>query len=302
MSTILNPSQLIQHRVEKLRIVKESAQGTKKGLFSGLPDPTGLTKQVDGFISGLKDDVFEVQINPEKYERTVKINYRAPQAQGEPAPTQQFNRVEGETLSISFILDGTGVVPPSTTNPNELLESAVAEIADFAKRSAGLGGYTDTGYVTRRIIQLKKIAVDYVDETHEPPIVIIIWGDAPPFRGRLVDLKVTYTLFNPDGTPLRAEIQVQFKEHQERSQLATAGLSGGEGLAAMAVSKVGGLFRSSPDLSHTRLVSQADTLPLMTENIYKDASYYWQVARANGLTHFRALEIGTELLFPPIER
>jgi nucleoid-associated protein YgaU len=49
------------------------------------------------------------------------------------------------------------------------------------------------------------------------------------------------------------------------------------------------------------LVRDGDTLPLLCERIYGDPGYYIDVARFNGLVHFRCLEPGTRLHFPPLE-
>ena len=59
---------------------------------------------------------------------------------------------------------------------------------------------------------------------------------------------------------------------------------------------------SSPDLSHVKLAKRGDTLPLMCQDIYGDVNMYLEVARVNGITNFRDLEPGTEILFPPIKK
>jgi len=41
---------------------------------------------------------------------------------------------------------------------------------------------------------------------------------------------------------------------------------------------------------------------LMCYRIYRDASYYPEVARHNGLTDFRNLVPGTRVSFPPLRR
>jgi len=58
--------------------------------------------------------------------------------------------------------------------------------------------------------------------------------------------------------------------------------------------------RSSPDLTHVVEVKEGDTLPLLCYRVYKDCSYYPQVAKANNLTDFRHLKPGTKLSFPPL--
>ena len=60
--------------------------------------------------------------------------------------------------------------------------------------------------------------------------------------------------------------------------------------------------KSSPDLTHERVVKEGDNLPLMTYRIYGDPKYYLEVARVNGLTNFRKLTPGQKIVFPPIEK
>jgi Contractile injection system tube protein len=283
----------LTHTINKLRITQvddNSTANVESSVFSN-------------FINNAAGDskVFEVQINPDKYVKHFKNTYTRAHAQNKSTPSHNFHTVEGQDLTINFTLDGTGVISTSVTDLSSLAAEVATDVVDFASRSVGLGGVTDTSYVTRRIEALRKVVYDFNPKHHKPPTVVVTWGDVPPFKGKLTDLQVTYTLFSPNGAPLRAEIQVQFKEHGE-----SVSQSGGAGAAAGALAglgaSIGGALLSSPDLTHRRTVKATDTLPLLCGEIYRDTSFYWQVAQANNLTHFRELEVGAELFFPPIER
>jgi nucleoid-associated protein YgaU len=92
-----------------------------------------------------------------------------------------------------------------------------------------------------------------------------------------------YTLFKPDGTALRANVTLKFKENIDfKTKLKMAQMS-------------------SPDLTHVRTVKAGDTLPLMTYRIYGDSSWYPEVARFNNLRHFSAIKPGDEIHFPPLK-
>ena len=56
----------------------------------------------------------------------------------------------------------------------------------------------------------------------------------------------------------------------------------------------------SPDVSHLVTVRAGDTLPGLCANIYGTSLYYLRVAAFNGLTSFRRLAPGTQLVFPPL--
>jgi nucleoid-associated protein YgaU len=76
---------------------------------------------------------------------------------------------------------------------------------------------------------------------------------------------VENTLFKPSGEPLRAKLQMTFKSfitNEEEAKKAN---------------------RSSPDLSHVVEVKAGDTLPLLCHRIYKDSSYYLEIARIKNI-------------------
>lgn len=118
-------------------------------------------------------------------------------------------------------------------------------------------------------------------DIHRPLYLKISWG-ALLSKCVLKRADITYNLFKPDGFPLRAKVSAVFTESIDE---------------ALRVAKEG---KNSPDLSHVRQVRQGDNLPLMTYRIYGDSRYYPQVARYNGLHHFRDLQPGTQLVFPPL--
>ncbi len=93
----------------------------------------------------------------------------------------------------------------------------------------------------------------------------------------------TYKLFRPDGTPTRAVARVKFKASIED------------------VKRAAKEDRSSPDLTHVRIVKGGDTLPLMCHRIYGDPAYHLAVAEVNRLDNPRRLVPGLRLSFPPLE-
>jgi nucleoid-associated protein YgaU len=97
-------------------------------------------------------------------------------------------------------------------------------------------------------------------------------------------MDITFKLFKPDGTPLRATARAKFKGFVEDDL------------------RVAMENNSSPDLTHVREVKKGDTLPLMSFRIYGDSKYYLEVAKANRITNFRKLEVGQRIFFPPIEK
>ena len=135
--------------------------------------------------------------------------------------------------------------------------------------------------VKTQVKQLTDIVYKYDGSNHEPNHVRMLWGSLI-FFGRLDSMSVDYTLFKPSGEPLRAKVKMSFTGFMSKEE---------EALRAN---------RSSPDLSHLVLVKAGDTLPMLCYRVYKDSSYYLEVARVNGITNFRDLQPGTKLHFPPL--
>jgi hypothetical protein len=148
-----------------------------------------------------------------------------------------------------------------------------------AEVNGGSGAPPDDAKV--QVDKLKAVVYTFDGNKHEPNYVKLSWGNFS-FLGRLDKLAVNYNLFKPTGQPLRAKVKMSF-----------VGTTSPSDEAASA-------NKSSPDLSHLIEVKSGDTLPLLCYRIYKDSSYYLEVARINGLVNFRSLTPGAWLKFPPL--
>jgi len=137
--------------------------------------------------------------------------------------------------------------------------------------------------VQQRIDKFLAIAYYAQSESHEPSFLRVKWG-AIDFPCRLTSVSINYTSFDRDGSALRAELDITLTSDDDiAKQKALAG-------------------KSSPDVSHARLVRGGDTLPLMTQAVYGSTTPMLRVARANGLDHIRGLAPGQTLIFPPLAR
>lgn len=142
-----------------------------------------------------------------------------------------------------------------------------------------LGTVTPT--VTEMVNALLAVIYQYNGEQHEPNHVRVLWGSFI-FFGRVKNISIDYTMFKPSGEPLRAKISMGFTGWMSNLERALRANT------------------SSPDLSHLVEVTEGDTLPLLCNRIYKDSSYYREIARINNLVNFRKLEPGSVLRFPPL--
>ena len=146
-------------------------------------------------------------------------------------------------------------------------------------------GYFNPGNlpVLLQIAQLKKAVYEIDADTHRPSFVKIFWGSLV-FCGVLSSMNIRYTLFNPVGIPIRAHVSLSFTQHVDTEKNAA------------------GLGLNSPDVTHIREVNGGQRLDQVTNEIYNDPKLVLQVAKANGLTSFRNVKVGTEITLPPIDK
>jgi hypothetical protein len=209
---------------------------------------------------------YEVMVNPEnysiKYETMVTT---ANQAQGSSLPILQYNQQSAQVLSFKFLFDGTGVIKKGN-------QAGVAVPGLPAKKPD----------VVQDLDNFKKAVYNFRGDKHQPPFVQLLWGPLL-FNCLLTKMDITFKLFRPDGWPLRAEALCTFQSAIDIKKLEES------------------KNKQSPDLTHTSIVKQGDTLPLLCFRQYGDSKYYYEVARFNGLTDIKSLVPGTKLLFPPIK-
>lgn len=208
----------------------------------------------------IKPNPFQVCINPEKYSEKYEVSYARTQAQGANGRSPAFHLVRSESLDLELVFDGTGVVP-----------TAIPGVLPFTGN--GIADQLDT---------FRKIVFEYNGEIHSPNYLRLKWGSLE-FDCVLEALDITYTMFKPDGTPLRATVACSFQEYTSPIELEEEANN------------------QSPDVTHVLTVKGGDTLPLLCYQVYGSSVYYLQVAEANAMTGFRHLEVGETIEFPPLE-
>ncbi|HSI41605.1 MAG TPA: hypothetical protein VLA00_13760 [Xanthobacteraceae bacterium] len=208
---------------------------------------------------------FEAMFNPTTVSQSYSNRYVATAGGQGVKQVARFSNVLPATLKLQLLLDGTGV-------------DQIGLLTLFGKNKT----------VGERIDDFLKLCYRVNGDSHEPNFLKVTWGKfsrqltGDGFRGRLAGVDINYTSFDRDGEPLRAELDIAITCDDDLDRQASA------------------LHLSSPDLSHSRLVREGDTLPLLTAEIYGSSRHLVAVARANDLDQFRTVEAGRELIFPPI--
>jgi nucleoid-associated protein YgaU len=129
-------------------------------------------------------------------------------------------------------------------------------------------------------------------ELHAPPVIRFVWlADTNPadkkthldvsgIRWVLESLNVTYTLFAPNGTPLRAKLAIALKEFTTVDDQAKS------------------FPKNSPDVEKTYVVRRGDTLAAIAEATLGDGRHWREIAGANEIVDPRTLQPGFQLRIP----
>lgn len=200
---------------------------------------------------------FEVQINPASLKHEKGLKYSGGETTGTQISAQNFDKAKSSNLNFEFILDETGILPLKKNRLNSSLDKVINH--------------------------LEKIVYTINGETHRPNYLIVSWGSFL-FKGQLSSLNYDYTLFRPDGSPLRVKANISIEGYMDPlTERKKAGLK-------------------SPDLTRIITIAAGENIPLLCMRIYGDASYCTDIAKINNLTGFRDIKPGTELVFPPLQR
>jgi len=199
--------------------------------------------------------------NPTSFSVNHNVSFDKGQKNNTGDMTKKFEKIGPRSVTMELFFDGTEASPSASKGigPNTVLKGVDLQIQAFLKLAYQISG-----------------------EKHRTHYVMIVWGSFV-MTGVTKSANVTYTMFAPDGRPLRAKLALTIEEHIDERLLGKI------------------LKFSSPDISKSIVVKNGDTLPLLCHQEYSDASLYIKVAEANKLKNYRKLTPGMELLFPPVE-
>jgi contractile injection system tube protein/LysM domain-containing protein len=207
-------------------------------------------------------------------------------------------KLEGGTgvepvLTVMFNPKDLTLSKSNTWNPKKTPKENTPELEFGSGGSASLklqlffDTYADAKDVRKvflnQIYQWTRVDPKLKDKTSKkgrPPEVRFHWG-AVIFDGVIQSLSQKLSLFLPDGTPVRAVVDLTMTESRDGQffpkQNPTSGGPGGD---------------------RVWVVRAGDTLPWIAYSEYKDATEWRAIADANGLTQVRALQPGTVLVIP----
>lgn len=194
-----------------------------------------------------------VLFNPEEYTVSRDNNFAQMAIPGRRGPLLQFVNGNMQTLEMELLVDSYE--------------------AYSGRNQAG----DDVRILTRQITDLMNID----PSTHAPPVLLFAWGSLA-FTCVLARASQRFIMFLPDGTPVRARLQVSFNE------FINAELEAKE------------IKRETADYSHLHVVHEGETISGIAAAVYQNPTLWRPIAIANNLDDPRTLPIGSQLLIPQL--
>jgi len=155
----------------------------------------------------------------------------------------------------------------------------------FDTTDRGIDNATDVRAATKSLWKMMLIVPGRRNpETRkaEPPKVQFQWGRMLSFTAVIYNINQRFTLFKPDGTPVRATLNVTFQQYTEDTYVPQNPTSGGSGGYRM------------------RRVREGDAIDLIAYQEYGDTSLWRFLAHANNLEDPMRLRPGQILSVPSL--
>ena len=227
---------------------------------------------------GYKHKCLEVQFNPTELSYSKTAQFAEIAIPGLDSPVQQFIRGGTETLSVELFFD---------TTDQGMGENAIS--------------------VTDKIDKFYQL-VKQNPETHAPPRCRFSWGEEKKepepslgkeeetcktsdkdkaisnapfwFSGVVESVERKFTLFSPQGVPLRAKLNIKIREYKTVEQM---------------VAKLG-----SADHTKTRVLKRRQRLEQLSTDEYETPTEWRRIAEENDIDDPRRIPPGKILRLPPI--
>ncbi len=194
--------------------------------------------------------------NPFEYTLTKQNQWDSKDAKGVNVPKVKFNHGGAENLKLQLTFD---------------------------TYSSGGG---DVREATGKLLDMMMVSKDkknHRNNKSEPPHVEFQWGKFQ-FTAVIANLSQKFTLFDKEGVPLRATVDVTFQQVEDpQSQPKQNPTSGG-----------------GPPMK-VHVVQSGERLDLIAYKVYGDATQWRLIAQANSLGHPNRVRDGQQLIIPPIE-
>jgi nucleoid-associated protein YgaU len=191
-----------------------------------------------------------VLFNPEEYTVNKDIQYAQISVPGLSAPVVQFVHGNAQTLEMELFLD---------TVEKNMQAAAGSDVRDLVHKVTSF--------------------MEIEPTMHAPPPVLFTWASLS-FTCVLQRASQKFIMFKPDGTPVRAKLQVTFSEFRNVDMEAKE------------------VKRQTADYSKLHTVCEGDSLALIAWREYGRPTAWRPIALRNGIDDPRSLRTGDVLVLP----
>ncbi|RIH85229.1 CIS tube protein [Calidithermus roseus] len=201
----------------------------------------------------------ECLFNPNELSLSKSNQWSAGPNGAKDSPNREFGGGQPISLRVQLFFDTQGLPPER-------------------RRSLDVREYTDPIW---KLMLVDKSLTNDTTKNGRPPKVRFQWGLMTFFVGVITSISQQFSLFLPDGLPVRATLDLTLEQATNESELpmqnpSSAG-KGGE---------------------QVWMVKDGDTLAWIAYKALGDAGKWRRIAEANGLTKVRDLVAGQPLIIP----
>ncbi len=142
----------------------------------------------------------KAQYNPNKVNVGKNVLWHSHPSSDGTADMLEFGNTKNRTLSLELFFDGnegdtdSKASAKNSSRPMNVEKKYVLPLIALTepdkKRPTGRGG----------------------ELAWRPPMIMVAWGRMQPFRGVIESLSYDFTMFMPNGQPIRATVNMQVKE------------------------------------------------------------------------------------------
>lgn len=257
-------------------------------------------------------ETIELQYNPTELSFDKGVQFGEINIPGLSAPLQQFVRGRAETLTLELFFDTTDAGMGRNATSVTTLTDKIFQLAQIESHShappictflwneafpgSSLGSGANGGQGTSPAGSVPappdgEAAPPEGEESGETPSTPGTPGAAEvplgsqrrtSFTGVVESVRQRFTLFSPEGVPLRATVTVAMREYQTL----------GEQLRRLNL--------TSPDRTHAHVLQQQETLSAVAGRYYGKPAAWRAIADENDLEDPRRLQPGTPLTVPSL--
>lgn len=197
--------------------------------------------------------------NPRQYAISKSNEWRATPVVGASLPAIQFAGGQGRELSLELLFDASD----SSSKDVRDITDQLFLMMEATQSAAGEGA------------------------SARPPTVTFSWGPTVTFVAVCRHMAVNYTLFRPDGTPVRAFVALELIQVQKADSRSGSGAAAAQNPTSRAKGRV-----------TVHVIQEGDTLAALAHSAYGDPTRWREIAEANAIDDPTRLRRGEAITIP----